>query len=180
MKRLFVPALVLLSTTFAVAALARFELIGDSEIQFQAVGPAGLTINGTASSLSGKEEKDSIVLTTSAKGLKTGIGLRDRHLRKYINADKHSEISFRVKKSALEVPEDRKEVESQAKGVLTLNGQTKPVSFVYKAKRTGSDVHVQGRGEIDIEKFGIEIPCYLGVCVERTVKVKAKFKLRGE
>ncbi len=63
---------------------------------------------------------------------------------------------------------------------LTLNCVTKSQTFKYKAKRTGSDYHVQAlfSGPVDITKHNVEVPCYLGVCVEKDVKVKAKFKLR--
>ncbi|HEX9619557.1 MAG TPA: YceI family protein [Polyangiaceae bacterium] len=180
MKR---PVLALVSLSiiaFAFVAAAKLEVIGKSEVRFQAVGPAGLKINGSAPSLTSKEDGESLVLTAPADRLETGIGLRDRHLKKYINAEKHREITFKVKKSSLKVPDDGKEVSSKAKGSLTLNGQTKPTSFAYKAKRTGSDIHVQGLGDLDIRNFGIEVPCYLGVCVDPIVKLKVGFKLRDK
>lgn len=180
MKRSLLALVLMSITSFALVAAAKLVLIGDPEVHFQAVGPAGLKINGSAPTLAGKEEGDSLVLTAQATSLETGIGLRDHHLKKYINADAHPKISFKVKKSSLKIPEDGKEVSGKVNGTFTLNGQSKPTSFAYKAKRTGSDLHVQGLGDIDIRKFGIEVPCYLGVCVDPIVKVKVRFKLRDK
>jgi len=57
-----------------------------------------------------------------------------------------------------------------------MHGVTRPVRFRYRALRTGSDYHVQGLTQVDIRDFNVKVPCYLGVCVHPTVKVK--FELR--
>jgi polyisoprenoid-binding protein YceI len=61
-----------------------------------------------------------------------------------------------------------------------MHGVTKPVDFKYTAKRTGSDYHIQGLTEVDIRDFKVEVPCYLGVCVEPQIKIKVKLKLRDK
>jgi len=121
-----------------------------------------------------------VTLTAPLTGLKTGIGLRDKHLKNYLHVDKHPNATLVVDRSTLKLPSDNEVVESTATGQFTLNGVTQAVPFTYRAKRTGSDYHVQGRSEINIEKFQIERPCYLGVCVDPNVKVKVKFKVRDE
>ena len=66
-------------------------------------------------------------------------------------------------------------------GELTFHGQTHPVSFTYKAKRTGSDVHVKAKiAELKLAEFGIEKPSFAGVSTGMVAEVKVKFKLRGE
>lgn len=173
-------AATLAGLTFALAAQAAFKDAGDSEVKFQAVGPAGLTIDGSGTGLKASEEGGKVKLVAPLTDLKTGIGLRDKHLKGYLHVDTHPNATLVVDRGALKLPNDNEVVESTATGQLTLNGETQAVPFTYRAKRTGSDYHVQGRTEINIQKFKVEQPCYLGVCVDPNVKVKVKFKVRDE
>ena len=177
-SRRWALGLLLCSTTFAVAAHAGLTGIGAGSVQFEAVGPAGLKIDGTGNSVSAKESGGNLEIEAPVNNLKTGISLRDDHLKKAINAGKHPKAKLVVARSALKFPEDKKSLTGSAKGKMTLNGTTKDQEFSYKVERTGSDYHVQGLATVDITKYGMEIPCYLGVCVEKDVKIKVKFKLR--
>lgn len=177
-SRRWALGLLLCSTTFAVAAHAGLAGLGDSTVNFEAVGPAGLKIDGTGSGVSAKEVGGNLEIEVPVNNLKTGISLRDDHLKKAINADKHPKAKLVVARSALKFPEDKKSLQGSAKGKMTLNGTTKDLDFNYKVDRTGSDYHVQGLATVDITKFGMEIPCYLGVCVDKDVKIKVKFKVR--
>ncbi len=178
--RRIIAATTFAALTLAFAAHAQFVGIGASSVQFQAVGPGGLKIDGSGGGLTVKESDAKLTVKAPLAGLQTGIGLRDKHMKKYLNVSQHPDAQLVVGRSSLKLPEDNKTVEGSATGQFTLNGKTKPVPFSYKAKRTGSDYHVQGLAEIDITEFGIEQPCYLGVCVDPKVKVKTKFKLRDK
>jgi len=181
MKR---SASVLLFSALAAAvpfvAQAAMKDIGDTDIKFLAVGPAGMKINGTSDEAKAGEKDGKITISVPVSSLKTGIGLRDKHLKGYLNADKCPNVSLSVERSKLKFPDNDKEVEGSATGDFTLNCVTKPMAFKYKAKRTGSDYHVQAffKDDVDITKHNVEVPCYLGVCVQKDIKVKAKFKLR--
>jgi polyisoprenoid-binding protein YceI len=166
--------------SFAVAASAELASIGAADVQFLAIGPAGMKINGTSNKLSASESDGKLTLTAPLTNLKTGIGLRDKHLRGYLATDKHPKATLVVERSKLKEPADNQTVSGSATGQFTMHGVTKPVKFEYKAKRTGSDFHVQGRTQIDIRDFKVEVPCYLGVCVEPQIKIKAKLKLRDK
>jgi polyisoprenoid-binding protein YceI len=168
----------LLSVPFAAGA--KLSSIGTPSIQFLAVGPAGMKINGTSSELTASEADNKLTLTAPLTNLKTGIGLRDNHLRGYLNTKQHPSAKLVVDKTKLKLPEDGKTADGSATGDFTLNGQTKPLKFRYRAKRTGTDYHVQGMADVNIENYGIEQPCYLGVCVEPNVKLKVSFKLRDK
>jgi polyisoprenoid-binding protein YceI len=176
----FLPLSILLSLSVAFAASAELSRVGTPSIQFLALGPAGMKINGTSSDLAAKEDDGKLTLTAPLTNLKTGIGLRDNHLRGYLNTSKHPNAVLVVDRSRLKLPEDGKTVEGTTTGDFTLNGKTKPLKFRYKAKRTGSDYHVQGMADVNIENHGIEQPCYLGVCVDPTIKLKVGFKLRDK
>jgi polyisoprenoid-binding protein YceI len=164
--------------TLAYAASARLEDAGDVEVLFLATGPARMKISGAASDLKASEKDGKLTITVPLTNLKTGIGLRDRHTRRYLHTDKYPEATLVVARSKLKFPENDKSTSSKATGDFTLNGVTKPLGFHYLANRTGSDYHVQALATVDIRDYDIKIPCYLGVCVDPEVKLKVKFKLR--
>jgi len=166
--------------SFALAASADLASIGAADVQFHVVGPAGMKIDGTSEKLSASETDGKLTISAPLTNLKTGIGLRDKHLRGYLKTDKHPQATLVVERSKLKQPGDNQIVQGRARGDFTLNGVTKAVNFDYKAKRTGSDYHVKGRTQIDIRDFKVEVPCYLGVCVEPQVTINVIFKLRDK
>jgi polyisoprenoid-binding protein YceI len=168
----------LIAAALPATSDAAMKTIGEPDIRFVATGPAGLTINGTSRSLQGGEDGQALVLTASLTNLRTGIGLRDKHLQQYLQTDKHPNAKLSLELSQINKPEDKKTVSDRKKGNMTLHGVTRPVSVQYKAKRLGSDLLIEGSTEIDIRDFKIEVPCHLGICVQPQVKVEVKFKLR--
>jgi polyisoprenoid-binding protein YceI len=174
------PALAI--TTFALAAVAdgKCRVIDKPKISFTAVGPGGLKIDGTGEDLKVDDDGKRLLLKASVKNLKTGIGLRDNHTRKYIEAEKYPEATLKVDRSSLKFPEDKKKSEGSATGKFKLHGVEKDLTFNYTASRHGSDLIVTGRTKIDIKDYNIEKPCYLGVCVDTGVTIAVNFKLREE
>lgn len=164
----------------AVPADAKLASIGTPKVAFHADGPVGLSIDGTSSDLDAKEADGRIVVSAGLKDLRTDNNLRDAHLRKYLEVDKkgYDSAHLTVALKDLQLPEDQKTVTSHAKGKFWMHGKERSIDFDYKAMRTGSDFHVQGKTQIDIRDYGIEVPCYLGVCVKPDVKIKVAFKLR--
>jgi polyisoprenoid-binding protein YceI len=180
-RRSFAIALstLLAAATFTLAAAAKLSSTGSSEVTFQASGPAGMKINGSGAGLTASEDDGKLTIVAPVTDLKTGIGLRDNHLRKYLKANKHPAAKLVVDKSKLKMPADGATEEGSASGQFTLAGVTKDLKFKYRVKRTGSDYHVKGMAEVKITDY-IEQPCYLGVCVEPPVKFKVNFKLRDK
>jgi polyisoprenoid-binding protein YceI len=154
------------------------EDAGDVEVRFLARGPAGMKINGDADTLKASEKHGTIEIEVPLGNIKTGIGLRDRHLKRDLETDKYPDAKLFISRKKLKFPENDKEVKASATGTFELHGVKKPIKFTYKALRTGSDFHVQALASVDIRDHGIEVPCYLGVCVKPVVKLKVKFKLR--
>lgn len=163
--------------TIAAAAHAALKGIGPGDVKFLAKGPGGLSINGSAGGFTAKESGGVLEMSVNLNTLKTGIGMRDKHTKKALGTDKHAKAVMTVKRSDLKIPDDNKVSQGSAPAQLTINGKKKPITISYKTKRTGSDYHVQGATSIDYTQF-IEEQCYLGVCVDKTVKIKANFKLR--
>ncbi len=179
-RKLVVMAVGLLVSSVAADASARFVDAGDTRVRFNAKGPAGLKIKGKGSTLHAEEKDGKLRVEVSLTNLETGMALRDKHLRKYLQTDKFPDATLVVARSALKLPDDNQKVDTTGTGQFTLHGVTKTVTFKYKARRTGSDYHVSGKLEVNILDYGIEKPCYLGVCVDPTVKIRVKFKLRDK
>jgi polyisoprenoid-binding protein YceI len=175
-----IPTTIVAIAGISLSAAASLSSIGNADVQFLALGPAGMKINGTSSDLSAAESDGKLTLSAPLTNLKTGIGLRDKHLKGYLHTDNHPTAKLVVDKSKLKTPTDGQTAEGSATGDFTLNGKTKPLKFKYKVKRTGSDFHVQGMADVNIKDYAIEQPCYLGVCVDPNVKLKVAFKLRDK
>ncbi|HEV8550223.1 MAG TPA: hypothetical protein VGQ57_14365, partial [Polyangiaceae bacterium] len=77
------PAFALLTVALAASA-DTYDVVGTPDLAFTAVGPGGLKINGTAENLTTIDQGNTLVFKTSLKDIKTGIGLRDTHTKRYL------------------------------------------------------------------------------------------------
>lgn len=179
-SRRWTMGLVFSALTFAAVAHAGLSSVGSGESKFIAEGPAGLTVKGKGTGVSASEAGGVLTVSVPLTNLDTEIDLRNEHLKKALNVAAHPKATLEVKRSDLKFPENNKSVEASGKGKMKLNGVSQPTAFDYKVTRTGSDYHVEGKATIDITKHKIELPCYLGACVEKDVKVKVTFKLRDK
>ena len=164
----------------ALTAAARLVDAGDGDFGFLATGPAGLKINGSTQIFKADESGGKVNIRVPLQHLETGISLRDEHLRGYLDTDHHPNATLVVERSSLKFPADNQTVNARGSGKLTLHGTTRSLPFTYRVLRTGSDYHVQGLAQLDIRDYGVEVPCYLSVCVKPQVKLKVKFKLRNQ
>jgi polyisoprenoid-binding protein YceI len=180
-KRLAIAAtlvsLVLGSSAMVQAALNK---VTEARVGFQATGPAGLEIKGATQDLSVSETEASIAITVPLANVKTGIDLRDRHMReKYLEAQKYPSATLTVARAAIKLPVAGEKVQSDAPGSLTLHGQTRAVTVHYETKEAGGAFLVNGKLHITMTDFGIAVPSYLGVTVKPDVDVSATFRVQG-
>ena len=163
--------------TIAAVAHAGLSKIGNADVVFKAKGPGGLSIDGSAHGFQASEAGGKLTMSVDLNTIKTGIKLRDDHTKKAVKAGAHPQAKLVVDRSKLKMPANNATSEGTAPGSLSINGKTKPVSVHYKAKRTGSDYHVKGSISFKYTDF-IEKQCYLKVCVDPEVKIRANFKVR--
>jgi polyisoprenoid-binding protein YceI len=178
MIRNLVSRLAIATSLVAFAAWAEqpprpFKVTPASTVSFEATGPAGLSIQGaTKVMLSDEGEKLTFVVPTTE--LKTGIGLRDDHLRKHIRAKEHPAAKLEVLRSKLTLPSGPEKVSGKIQGNLTFHGVTRPVQVSYAIQKADGDRYkATAEFELVLTSFGLEEPCYLGVCVRKNVRVKA-------
>ena len=140
-------------------------------------GTAGLNIEGATHELGLSEREGDLVIEVPLANLDTGIGLRNRHMRTYLDAAHFPVAELRVPRKAIDLPAPGKSVEADARGILTLHGVSKPCSIRYRVEQGRAGYRVHGTTRIDIRDFGIEVPTYLGVGVEPSVAIQVDFSV---
>ena len=144
-------------------------------------GPAGLNIEGTTRELGISELDGEIVFRVPLSGIDTGIGLRNRHMRGYLDVASFPQAELRVPRKALVFPTPGKATESDVQGTLTIHGVSRPSSVHYRAEGgAGGEVRVRGTTRIDMRDFGLEVPAYLGVRVDPMVAIQVDFSAREQ
>jgi hypothetical protein len=177
------------AVSLTLPAAAELKSIGSAQVEMHLPGgTAGLSIDGKSSKLSVAEAGG--VVTVRARldcmseekehtsCIKTGIAMRDKHLWKQVEADKHPDAALSVERKLLKIPNDNDKSEGDATGTFSLHGVKKQLSFHYAAHRTGSDIHVQGHLKFNLKDFNIERPSFSGVHTGTVAEIKVQFKLR--
>jgi polyisoprenoid-binding protein YceI len=161
-----------LLVTGLVSASARAPVVKESAVKFEAAAPAGLKINGESSGVKASEAAGKIKLTAPTTEFHTGIGLRDKHLREAIEADKHPDATLVFDKSAIKLPESGS-ANGTTSGALTFHGVTKTAPFNYTITKKGDAYQVHAEFSVTLTDYQVKKPCYLGVCVGDMVKIAA-------
>ena len=152
----------------------------ESSLTVLAHGPAGLRIEGKSADVSLEGDASALTFKAPIAPIDTGIGLRDRHLREMLEAEKFPDAILRVPRSELTFPKDREPADGTAKGDLTLHGQSRPVEVHYHAELSADGMtKVRGSIQLDLRNFGIKSPSYLGVTVAPQVEVDAELAVDG-
>ena len=194
-----------LSTAMAVCFLCFLFFVGpvkgetwqldlpgeNASVEFHAEGsPSALHIKGELEdpqqAISGSFQIKDFKLTGKAQvlldGFKTGIGLRDRHLKeKYWKTKDHPRATLEI--TALQIPRafgtDSFEAEEAFQGTFTLHGQTTPVEGRVKMKGEGKILTMKFNFSTMVTAHKIEVPSFMGVTVADKVRVEAATTLRA-
>lgn len=177
-SRLFASSALIAALTFSLVAAAKLSKTGAATAGFHASGPAGMSIDGTTSDVNVADDGSSVTVVVKLANLNTGMGLRDRHTKEYLEVDTYPTAELKVARSALKFPAAGAESSGDAKGSLKIHGQSKDVTFHYSAKLDGDTFDVKGSTKININDFGIKTPSYLGVSVKPDVGVDVHFQAK--
>lgn len=134
--------------------------------------PGFLEVEGSKIPIMGKvtQYKDSYSgeFWVELSKFKTGMDLRDEHMRDYLEVDKFPKAKLKLKPFRLSSDE------IELKGDLTLHGVTRPI----KAKaRVHADKKLLVDGKIDITEYGIDVPVYKLLTVAKEVSIHAEIDL---
>jgi polyisoprenoid-binding protein YceI len=165
--------------TAVCAAAGPFKLTAEPNIAFTATGVAGLKINGATSHLTLVEDGNKLTFTAPTTDFKTGIGLRDRHLKEHIEAEKFPEAKLVIDRSKVALPDGAAQKPGTVRGDFTLHGVSKPVDISYGVERGGAGYHVKADFDVNLPDYKIQKPCYMGICVGEKVHVAAAFDVQG-
>ena len=171
-------AALLAMLSFSLIAAAKLNKAGGSSTTFHAAGPAGLNIDGTTSEMTVADDGSSVTITVPLANLKTGIDIRDEHTKKALEVGTYPTVTLKVARSALKFPAAGAESSGDAKGSMTLHGQTRDVTFHYSAKLDGDTFTVKGSTSVNVDDFGVKRPSYLGVTVKPDVKIDTSFQAK--
>ena len=177
-SRMFASGALFAALTFSLVAAAKLNKTGGATAGFHASGPAGMSIDGRTSDVSVGDDGSSVTVVVKLASLDTGMGLRDKHTKEYLEVDTHPTAELKVARSALKFPAAGAESSGDAKGSLKIHGQTKDVTFHYSAKLDGDTYTVKGSAGVNINDFGIKTPSYLGVSVKPDITLNVNFSAK--
>lgn len=161
--------------SFSLVAAAKLNKTGNATAGFHATGPAGLSIDGKTSDVTVADDGTTVTITVNLTSIDTGIGLRNKHTAEDLEAAKFPTATLKVARSAVKIPAAGAEASGDAKGSLTIHGQTKDVTVHYKAKHAGDTITVDGSTDISVSDFGVKPRSYLGVSIKPNVTISVKF-----
>lgn len=178
-KKIAVSGFIGLVLGIAASASAALSSAGESTVKFEAQGPAGMKINGVSGGIHAIEADGKIKIVAPTTEFRTGIGLRDKHTREYLEAEAHPQATLVIDRAKIALPAGSPSTGTLT-GDLTLHGVTHPAAVSYRIAKAGADYQVHGTLDVKIADYKIKKPCYLGVCVGDDVKIVADFGVHGD
>lgn len=131
-------------------------------------GPAGMVL-------------EQLQASVPVNALKTGISLRDEHMRKRVfttSTGEAPDLGFVASAATCSPGEGGRETVCSAAGELTIRGTTRPFSILLKVSEKNGVFHVTGDGLVRLSAYAIERPSQLGVTTADEVKLRFDFTVR--
>jgi hypothetical protein len=153
------------------------------KVEFFAKGkPALLTIHGEGMGLESLlTEKNKIIngkFTFNLKTLKTGIDLRDEHLKnKYLEIERYPLATLEITDFNLPEPSQK---DFAIKGLFELHGSKKPVEGLATLLGDSPNLKLSASLNIKLSQFNIEIPNFKGITVAEDVLIKVEVPVTRE
>jgi polyisoprenoid-binding protein YceI len=123
---------------------------------------------------------EQIKATVPVSTLRTGIGLRDEHMREYIFAtpDKQMpDVTFAA--PGADCARAGAAYTCAADGTLTIRGTARPFRIALDVARDGEAFRVKGSGKVALSAYGIERPSQFGVRTNDEVTIHLEFSARS-
>lgn len=171
---------VLLLIPFASAATQYKFAPEMGKVGFKTKGwPNLVTIKGEGKGVTGAlqetEGKVSGELVFNLDSLKTGIELRDSHMKdNYLETKKHPTAKLVL--TNVEFPKDL-DGDMKFKGMMTLHGVEKEVEGKAELDNDGGQIKMTAEIPVKLSDFKIAIPAYKGITVAEKVKINFETKV---
>ena len=114
--------------------------------------------------------------------LRTGIKLRDEHMRKYIfeTADgEQPDVQFSAKHAQCSQTPNTGVYTCLTSGVLSIRGTARPIQLELKVSKNGDGFKVTADTMVTLSSYGIERPSQFGVKTEDTVRIHVDLNARS-
>jgi len=167
------------TAAFYAKASALYTLTASPRTTFHAQGPGGMKIVGQTAKGTLSDNDKLIIIKIPLATLKTGINLRDKHMReKYLEVQKYPYAELHVATASVRLPTTA-ELKTSAKGTLKLHGRSRAIDVPYRIKRDGENYQVSGLLRLNIRDYGITVPNYLGVTVKPDIEVRINMVVKN-
>jgi polyisoprenoid-binding protein YceI len=128
------------------------------------------TVSGQVALGSGQPGALEGALSVDLRTLKTGINIRDRHMRdNYLEVEKAPGFETATIEG---IQIEKLEGKTTFNGTLVLHGERKPVSGSATIARQGDGYSVDAQFPVKVSDFNITKPTYLGVGVQDEIRIK--------
>lgn len=109
-------------------------------------------------------------LAVDLRTLKTGIGMRDRHMRdNYLEVEKAPGFDTATIEG---IQIEKLDGKTTFNGTLVLHGERRPISGSATLARKGGGYSVEAEFPVRVSEFNIPKPSYLGVGVQDQIRIK--------
>jgi polyisoprenoid-binding protein YceI len=124
---------------------------------------------------------EQVEATVPVTSLRTGIKLRDEHMRKYIFETPEGQLpDVRFSANAADCPQAAGGgYTCTATGELAIRGTPRPFAIALKVVRHGDGYKVTGDGKLALSSYGIERPSQFGVRTEDEVRIHLELDARN-
>lgn len=165
--------------------------VAEGSVSFEvATNVFSTTVSGKSTALAGSTklhdtgealQLEQIEATVPVTTLRTGIRLRDEHMRKYIFETGDGELPDVVfsAKNVRCSQASPKAYTCPTSGTLSIRGTPKPIDVDLKVVKNGDGFEVSGDALITLSTYGIERPSQFGVRTDDKVKIHVEFKARS-
>lgn len=124
---------------------------------------------------------EQVEATVPVTSIRTGIKLRDEHMRKYIFETSDGQLpDVRFSANGADCPQAAGGVYTcTATGELVIRGTPRPFAIALKVVRHGDSFKVTGDGKLALSSYGIERPSQFGVRTEDEVRIHLELDARN-
>jgi polyisoprenoid-binding protein YceI len=121
---------------------------------------------------------DQIEASLPVESLRTGLALRDEHMRKHIftSADGQlPDVRFSAERSSCPALGSRQRITCEVIGTLVIREIARPLTIVLDLVDDDGALRAAGSGNVKLSAYGIERPSQLGVRTADDVKLRLEF-----
>ena len=123
-----------------------------------------------------------IEATVPVATLRTGIKLRDEHMRKYIFETPDGQVPdvrFSADRAQCSQAPNAGTYTCPTSGTLSIRGTARPLQLELRVSRNGDGFKVTGDTSVTLSSYGIERPSQFGVTTEDTVRIHVELNAKG-